>query len=327
MFKYLFLILVSLTCIAQVGEQLSEEEQRIKDELINKYGDKKQISTAELKESIRVQIDTMSFEIFEFKKKFTEVGETLKNSNLPSQISNGLTENSERLADFESRLNEIDEIVSGTGSPSRINEQKKSLDNLQIDFNAYKNSIQKITDASHMQGGDLEKQLESFPKDILGSSEDVKLEDNIMTKFMDDAMKSALARFKTDSPFKNMSKDEIRNFITSASDMTAVGALIKKSPTFTAILVEIFHDKEAMPKLVSLVEKQKEMKTFFYISITLLVLSMIMNMMNKKGNIFKRILKKIIITLGTLCLNLGIFYFMFQEEVGPTVRAMGRVLL
>ncbi len=329
--KYVFLsIIISLTCFAQVRDDLSDEEQKIQQELVEKYGNKSQLQQSELKSTVEILVSNISSDISALKTKFNSIKYNLKNIDVPNHVRQGLVENDKNIQKFEERLKIIDNDLSYQNSDTLLLAHKESLTTLKNELDAYVKEIDKAASESsdNIDIKELESQLNNFPKEIMGNTEmSEELEDNIMTKYMDDAMKAALVQFKNDNPFSKMSKAEVRTFVENSSKMSPVGSVLQKYPILLDIFAEVFHDEKALPKLVTLVEQKKKMRNFFFVSLTLFILSIVLNSLNSKAGFLKRFFRKILITLGMLGINLTVFYFMFTEEVGPAFKAVLRVLL
>lgn len=153
------------------------------------------------------------------------------------------------------------------------------------------------------------------------------IDDNFLSKMMDKKMKEKLAEMMKQNPLSMMSKGELEDKIMENSKNTALGRVLEKNPKLKVTLVEFAHDKDALPGLVSIINKPKKMRYYGFCLIAILVGAFIFNLMNTKGSLIKRIGLKLALGATTFTLNISAFYFFFHEELAPTVAVLKRVLL
>lgn len=151
---------------------------------------------------------------------------------------------------------------------------------------------------------------------------DMKVDENFLTKFMDAEMKSAAMQMIKKNPFASMSRHELKSFFLERTQGTKIGAQLEKNPRIMRVLVEVFHHKKAIPDLVSMINKPQKLKYYGYFFIGIMIMAFLINMKNSKGGMAKRIMLKLIIMLTTPVLNFGVFYYLFQDELGSTIEAI-----
>ena len=128
------------------------------------------------------------------------------------------------------------------------------------------------------------------------------------------------------NPFAGMSKSELKNMFTLQMQGSPLGRMLKNNPRTLNILVEVFHDKEALPKFLTIVNESKKIKIYGLIVISVFILSLVVGFMNSKANFFKKIFYKIMTIFTALLINLLAFYLLFRDQVGPLLKATIRGL-
>jgi hypothetical protein len=146
-----------------------------------------------------------------------------------------------------------------------------------------------------------------------------ELKESFVTGVMDDMMKNLLREFLKENPFSKMSEGEVRSLIEGRLNAVPGGNFFHKNPSTLDFIVKWLRDKRALPKLLSIVNKAERVKIYGIIVFCILILSFLLNLFNSKGNIFKRILKKLMIVVGVTLVNFTAFYIMFRPNVQPTV--------
>ena len=139
-----------------------------------------------------------------------------------------------------------------------------------------------------------------------------------MSGSMSDLMKGAMKDFLKENPLSKLSPEEIKSMIMVQVTGKPMEQVFKKNPKFLDFVVEWLRDKKALPSLIGIFNKQKELKQYGIAFFVVFILSFILNLMSK-GSLLKRIFKKLLITLAAISLNLGIFYWFFREELSPTI--------
>lgn len=129
---------------------------------------------------------------------------------------------------------------------------------------------------------------------------------------------SVMQNFMKENPFSKMDKDKVRELILKAMNPKAQ-KMMKSKPNMLNFITDLAHDKKALPAMMGMLSKEKELKICGVISLVLFILSIVLNILNSKGNLFKKLAKKMAIMIGLLLVNIGCFYYFFHTELGPTV--------
>lgn len=191
---------------------------------------------------------------------------------------------------------------------------------------------------AYSQQGDLEGQFDTTTQDLsnpggqkldrIGKDEfsndpnKVKndgLKESFVTKMMSGVMKQAIDNFLKENPFSKMDRKEVKSMIELKTNGLPVAKLFEKHPKLLEILVDWIRDEKALPKIMGIVNKPDEVKTYGFIVTGIFILSFLLNLANSKGGLGKRILKKMGIFIGAFIINISAFFFLFKAEVKPTL--------
>lgn len=191
----------------------------------------------------------------------------------------------------------------------------------QEDDNLEKQFDSTTQDLSNLEG----EQLKPIGNEEFAEGEKQKkavpegLQDSFVSNMMTGVMKQVVSEFLKENPFSKMDREEVKSMIKLRMNGLPVEKLFEKNPKLLDMLVDWIRDKKALPKIIGIVNKPKEVKIYSFVVIAIFVLSFILNLVNSKGNLGKRILNKIGIFLGAFIINLGTFYFLFREELKPSL--------
>ncbi len=139
----------------------------------------------------------------------------------------------------------------------------------------------------------------------------------------------AFEDLKRSNPFSNMSPEEMREIIQEKSQDNSIGKLIEKYPKMEDFLSHWYVDKEAVPKLFSIMEDSTKVKGFFIKFIIAFVLGLIIIHYLTKGDhsFIVKFIKKLALNFIMMFCIWMIFYFSFQENLEPTINLMKTHLL
>ncbi len=151
------------------------------------------------------------------------------------------------------------------------------------------------------------------------TSSSSSLTDNYMTRLMNDKMKAMALKMLQENPLSMMDKMELRDMITSKFIGTKFGKFMDENPKVMNIIVDVAHDKRALPSFFNIVNKPDEMKKYGFFILAVTAIAFIINLFHFNMGLFKRILLKLFIMISVTVLNLGAFYYFFQQEVGPSL--------
>ena len=138
---------------------------------------------------------------------------------------------------------------------------------------------------------------------------------------MEEMRKLIVSKFVNESPFKGMTKRQAETFILAFVQDKPVGKFIKESPRFLSFLSDVMVHDKALPKLFDMLNKSQEWKQYGIFAISLFVFSFVINhFLNKRGGMIKRFFKKICISLALMLINFSVFYYLFRENLAPTLK-------
>ena len=86
-----------------------------------------------------------------------------------------------------------------------------------------------------------------------------------------------------------MSKQELNQFLLDKTKGTKAEKFLQSNPKVLRILTEVFHDKDAIPAMVSLINKPEKVRNYGIAVIVLMVVVFLLNLKNSKRNLLSRI--------------------------------------
>lgn len=164
----------------------------------------------------------------------------------------------------------------------------------------------------HKNSPELEEKLENLNRE---------LDQSFVSRFMDQEMKDALGKMITQNPFQYLSDTQAKEMLIARG-----GKSLSDNPKLLNGLSEWLRDKEAMPRFLSIVGESEKMKKYGMYFLIVFVIAFFLNLKNSKNSILKRLVFKIMLMISTGVLNLLIFYYLFKEELSPTVRIAKKYL-
>lgn len=206
-----------------------------------------------------------------------------------------------RVGDDAEAVNEVNE------SETQVESQDKTKVETQVETTATN------------PASDIDKKLEEDKSGFLSGL----LPD--MNAPMSDLMKGAMKEFLKENPLSKLPPEEVKSMIMVQVTGKPMEQVFKKNPKLLDFVVAWLRDKKALPSLMGILNKQKELKQYGIAFFVVFILSFILNLMSK-GTLISRIFKKILITIGALSLNFGIFYWFFRAELSPTVDIIFRYI-
>lgn len=149
------------------------------------------------------------------------------------------------------------------------------------------------------------------------SGESVAIQDSYLSGMMTGQMKKFLGEFLAQNPFAMIPKRETKSLVLARLQGLPFGKILEDNPKLLDMFVDILRDNKALPNLLGLVNKPDKVKKFGFIALGVFIVVFLLNLLNSKGNIFRRILRKLAIGLLAFAFNTGAFYFIFREELTP----------
>lgn len=153
------------------------------------------------------------------------------------------------------------------------------------------------------------------------------LENNPMLKMLSPEQRKAAARMMQKNPFAEMEKKAIKTLILTKMDpKKPAGKFVHDNPKVVDVAAEWVIDDKAIPSFVSIVNKPNKAKTMAIVVVVVFLSVFFLNLKNSKGNILKRIMIKIGLMLTSAVVTFSAFYFIYQEELEPTIRVISKSL-
>lgn len=130
----------------------------------------------------------------------------------------------------------------------------------------------------------------------------------------------------TSNPMSILPEEEIKKILVQQAEGKWLEGFFTKYPKSLDFMAKMIRDKIAIPKLLSILEKQNELKTFFLFSAIIQVVSILSFFFLFKGQRYlTRLWKR---TLLFTCFNgmlVGYFIWVFWENLAPTFTIAGQV--
>lgn len=215
-----------------------------------------------------------------------------------------------------------------------INEYTKNLSPEQLKaVDQVKNSLlknKKVLDAAKGDDSSIDKDNEQEVSQKKGESSSDKSSyfgSNFMTDMMSANIKDQFVAILKKNPLKLMGDEELKQKILSVTGDSFAGKIVADSPNFLNAFVEWLKNDEALSALFGVLNRPDQMKKYGFMCVFYFILAFILNLKNSEGNLFKRLMKKVCIMMGTSILTLITFYLLFSENVKPTINIFSKHLL
>jgi hypothetical protein len=293
---------------------MAEDDQSIKDKILKQYGDRGQYESvvqSQQEEKIRIKIKT-------YQRRLREP--LIKNPESYKQLNIVEKEN------YLQRRRQENEVMSRYILKhhkllEREEQQKYLAQKKKEELLAERKKDSKPT-ASDIKNFD--QLIENISKDS-SELEGVEINDSFLTSFMNENTKKAAMDLMKTNPFSAMSKGELESMILARTEGSPLNSLFKKNPKALVILVEVLQDKKAVPAMMSIINKPEQMKKYGFACIFIILIGFFINIKNSKAHFMKRVLYKIILSFSTIGCNLAVFYYLFYQEISPTVQIIKKV--
>jgi hypothetical protein len=149
-----------------------------------------------------------------------------------------------------------------------------------------------------------------------------------LSSFLANIQKNMFEKLVKENPLAHLSKDQIRTFIIERAKETPWEKIFSDYPKLLDFVVEWFSDKKALPSIINIMARKNKLTNYTVSFFVILIFSMILNiLLTKKGSILKHLAIKFMVTIFTMLAQLGAFYFIFQEELSPTIEIATRIFL
>lgn len=154
----------------------------------------------------------------------------------------------------------------------------------------------------------------------------VIIESNIFSDMLEAKSKRAIVKMLHGNPFSEMSESEVREILLERTNKSRLHQWLKENPRAFDLLVDIVKDKESLPALVSIINKPNKIKKYAIGAIFLLLVTFLLNLKSTDAGFLKRLMLKLAVTFGSLGANVLLFYYLFKEELTPTLNVILRTL-
>lgn len=135
-------------------------------------------------------------------------------------------------------------------------------------------------------------------------------------------MKAQIAEMITDNPFQHMSDEQVKGLLVSR-----VGKSFEDNPKLLSGVSEWIRDENALPDFMAIIGESEKLKTYGICFIVVFVSAFLINLKNGNKSLFKRLIYKLVLMMSTTVINVGIFFFLFQENLTPTVNILKKYLI
>ncbi|MCT4641035.1 MAG: hypothetical protein N4A33_01985 [Bacteriovoracaceae bacterium] len=176
-----------------------------------------------------------------------------------------------------------------------------------------------ISLAGFSQQENLEQKYDKTIKDLADPLAFTQIKNSIFTDYISKEVKQNLIKHIKNNPFSSMSEGQLRAIIDSgANHNKIVSSFLSNNPKVYNFLIKWLRDKKAMPSFLMIINRDEDLKVYGIIVIAVLVIGFILNLINSKGGLFKRIFNKILIGVGCFSINVTCFVYIFYENIKPT---------
>lgn len=175
------------------------------------------------------------------------------------------------------------------------------------------------------QGSEQDEELGDVPTLDL-SDELKKLGHNQVNlgALMDEKVIPLFTKYLKESKISELSRDLTRSMVLETFKDRPIGKVFVKCPKCLEIFVDIIRDREAMPSLLQIFGRQKDLRNygFFWFGGIVFLFFFKRMIFPKKWPFYKRWPVSLLINILFTILSFGIFYYLFREELGPTLRVV-----
>ncbi|MFZ4714338.1 MAG: hypothetical protein ACOYL6_11515 [Bacteriovoracaceae bacterium] len=128
------------------------------------------------------------------------------------------------------------------------------------------------------------------------------------------------------SPFAAVPEAQIEALIFKQAEGTPAFDFFKSHPKFVTFIVRFFKSEEAFFGLIKIASQEKKLKLYAGTFVLLTLLSFLFNMMgSRKAAFWKRLVRKIILSILITFLQFVSLYLFFGEELQPTINIAKQV--
>jgi hypothetical protein len=130
------------------------------------------------------------------------------------------------------------------------------------------------------------------------------------------------------SGFHTMSRDQAKAMIIANVKGKFLEKVFTTFPKFLDISADIMIDRKALPNFLDIIKRQNDLKFFLGISLFLFILSFFLKkvFIPKNARFFHSLFISLTITVFMTAGTFGIFFLMFQKELGPMIEVIKKTI-
>ena len=135
-------------------------------------------------------------------------------------------------------------------------------------------------------------------------------------------MRSRFSQQLKKNPLRFMTAKEVETLILERTQGNIVGDYLKNSPRAMYFIVNFMRDEFALPQMMQILDKEKELKRYSYFVIGNIIFFFLLGWYYDKTSntgLLRTIFRKIFLGLLSTSISFAVFYVMFHKEVQPTV--------
>lgn len=140
--------------------------------------------------------------------------------------------------------------------------------------------------------------------------------------FSDEKGRERLKQLFAQSGIRNQSPELIKAMIMGKVKDRPFEKIFQRFPKLLDIAVDVFRDKDAMPGLIDILGRKRELKIYMYVCIGIFIFGFFMRkfLIPKNWGFTKRLFLRMTLSLLLMGVSIGVFYKLFQREISPTVK-------
>jgi hypothetical protein len=139
---------------------------------------------------------------------------------------------------------------------------------------------------------------------------------------MDEKVIKIVKKMMEQSTLKNASSEDVRAMILEKARGSAMESYLNNHPKVVETFVEILKDEKAMPSLIGIFLRRKDLKVYGLIWLGLMILAWAIKKyaFNKKWTSGKRFIMSLLVSVCITTTSLTVFYNMFYNEISPATK-------
>lgn len=184
-----------------------------------------------------------------------------------------------------------------------------------------KAALEEDTAALEAETKKMEQELAEVQKELSEKGASAILTNPEFAKKVINAMSGGKNGKGMKSPFAGVSDDEIKNLIKLRVKDTPVEQFLIDHPKLLEFIVRFFKDDKAFLSIMKIPTQEKKLKIYLAVVVFLILLSFFFNLVgSKKSPFWKRLLRKLVVTIFILCCQFAAIYYFFSAELEPTIK-------